>query len=37
MVLQTEIARQKKFSRLKYTDGFIPSVIVWNTDEISRR
>jgi len=23
---------QKKFSRLKYTDGFIPSVIVWYTD-----
>jgi hypothetical protein len=22
MVLQTEIARQKKVSRLKYTDGF---------------
>ena len=32
MVLQTEIARQKKVSRLKYTDGFIPSVIVWHTD-----
>jgi hypothetical protein len=28
MVLQTEIARKKKVSRLKYTDGFIPSVIV---------
>jgi len=32
MILQTEIARQKKVSRLKYTDGFIPSVIVWHTD-----
>jgi hypothetical protein len=28
MVLQTKIARQKKKSRLKYTDGFIPSVSV---------
>jgi hypothetical protein len=28
MVLQTEIARQKKYSCLKYTNGFIPSVIV---------
>jgi hypothetical protein len=28
IVLQTEIARQKKVSRLKYIDGFIPSVIV---------
>jgi hypothetical protein len=37
MVLQTEIARQKKVSRLKYTDGFISTVIVWNTDGISRR
>jgi ribonuclease HII len=33
MVLQTEIARQKKVSRLKYTDGFILSVIVWRTDK----
>jgi hypothetical protein len=24
MVLQTESARQKKVSRLKYTDGFYP-------------
>jgi hypothetical protein len=37
MVLQTEIARQKKVSRLKYTDGFIPLVIVWNTDGIIHR
>jgi hypothetical protein len=28
MVLQREIAREKKNSRLKYTDGCIPSVIV---------
>jgi hypothetical protein len=28
MVLQMEIARKKKVSRLKYTDGFSPSVIV---------
>jgi hypothetical protein len=28
MVLQTEIARKKKVSRMKYTDGFIPLVIV---------
>jgi hypothetical protein len=28
MVLQTKIVRQKKNSRLKYTDGLIPSVIV---------
>jgi hypothetical protein len=32
MVLQTEIAPKKKVSRLKYTDRFIPSVIVWHTD-----
>jgi len=32
MVLQTEIARQKKVFGLKYTDGFIPSVIVLLTD-----
>jgi hypothetical protein len=28
VVLQTEITRQKKNSRLKYTDRFIPSVSV---------
>jgi hypothetical protein len=33
MVLQTEIARKKKVSRLKYTNGFSPSVIVWQSDE----
>jgi len=32
MVLQMEIAHKKKVSRLKYTDGFSPSVIVWHTD-----
>jgi hypothetical protein len=32
MVLQTEIARKKKIFRLKYTNGFIPSVIVWYID-----
>jgi hypothetical protein len=28
MVLQTENAHKKKYSRWKYTDEFIPSVIV---------
>jgi hypothetical protein len=28
---------KKNVSRLKYTDGFIPSVIVWNIDGISCR
>jgi hypothetical protein len=37
MVLQTKIARQKKVSRLKYTNGINPSMIVLYTDGISRQ
>ena len=32
-----KLRAKKKVSRLKYTDGFIPSVIVWNIDGISCR
>ena len=31
-----KLRAKKKVSRLKYTDGFIPSMIMWKTDGISR-